>query len=227
MKTRRRHHGFTLLELLVASSMVAILGLSLAAAMHVGFRGRTVAQNQLRAVREAAIAMDIVQQDLQSLLPPTGILAGPFFGVAMGTGGAAADSIEFHTIGRDLGDEQSPLSEGIRRVQLVLRTDLSPPTLVRRVQRNLLASSSTEPVEEPLLRNVRSFAVRYYNGYGWLQEWDSTLRDNVLPLAMEITLELDQPSPNDPQQPYRIRQVIPISTGRLDESADPLEAALE
>jgi type II secretion system protein J len=227
MTRRVRHHGFTLLELLVASSMVAILGLSLAAAMHVGFRGRTVAHNQLRAVREAAIAMDIVQQDLQSLLPPTGILAGPFFGYAMGTTGAEADSLEFHTIGRDLGDDDSPLSDGIRRVQLVLRTDTTPRMLVRRVQRNLLASSVSEAVEEPLVRNVRAFSVRYYNGYGWLQEWDSTLRNNVLPLAMEVTLELDLPSPSNPDQPYRIRQIVPISTGRFVESDDPLEAGLE
>jgi len=213
-----RHRGFTLLELALAAAMVAIIGLTLYAALSIGFRARGSANNQVRAMREAAIALDVVQQDLQSIPPPGGTLTGTFIGYAMGTSGAAADSLTFHAIGRDTDAGDNVFGEGVRRIELALRTDVTPQLLVRRVQRNLLSSVEEEPAEEVLARGVRAFSVRYYDGYGWLDEWDSTLQDNALPQAVELTIELDQPRPNAPDKSYRVTQVIPLPC------ATPLDA---
>lgn len=209
MNRQSRQHGFTLLEVILATAMVAILGLSLYSAMAVAFSARESARNQTLVVRRAAIAMDVIQQDLQSVPPPEGWLAGPFVGGA-GGGIAAADSLEFCTIGRDWGDQESPLSEGMRWVELLLRTDVDPPVLVRRIERNLLSTVVQEPEEEPLVSNVRSFALRYFDGSIWVEEWDSTISDDTLPLAVEVTLELNEPSPMNAEQPYRVTQVIPL-----------------
>jgi hypothetical protein len=190
--------------------MVAMLGLTLYAAMAIGFRARGSAQHQVRAMREAAIAMDVAQQDLQSVVRATGVLRGPFVGYAMGTAGAAADSVEFHALGRDADAADNPLGDGVRRIELVLRTDVTPPVLVRRVTRNLLAPTEPEPDEEVLARGVRSFSVRYFDGYGWSEEWDSTLVENAIPQAVELTLELDLPHPMDAERPYKVTQVVPM-----------------
>jgi type II secretion system protein J len=222
MRRHARHRGFTLLELTLAAAMVAIIGVSLAAALNIGFRARTSANNQVNAMREAAIAIELVQQDFASVVPPTtGVLASHFIGTALGSGETHADSVEFFTIGRDIADD-GPLSEGQRRVQIVLVQDGASGTLVRRVERNLLANVPSTPEEEVLVRNVRSFGVRYFNGYGWLSDWDSTLRENVLPLAVEVNIALDVPSPADASRPYRVSHVIPISTGRFVQMEDPM-----
>jgi type II secretion system protein J len=218
---RAPRRGFTLLELSLAAAIVAMIGLTLYASMAIGFRARGSAYNQVRAMREAAIVLDVVQQDLQSIPPPGGTLSGTFIGYAMGTSGAEADSLEFHTIGRDADAPETPVGEGIRRIELLLRTDVDPPVLVRRVQRNLLAPTEEEPPEEILARGVRAFSVRYYDGYGWAEEWDSTLQDDALPQAVELTIELDQPRPNDPEKRYRVTQVIPLPC------APPLDTGTE
>ncbi len=209
----RRPSGFTLLELVVATAMVAIMALSLYAAMGVGFRARQSVREQTQAARQAAIVLDLVERELQSVMPPTGVLAGPMIAYANGTTGSEADTIEFYAVGADADTGDDPLGEGIRRVQIVPSGD----TLVMRVERNLLSSVQT-PVEDQLLaRGVRAFGLRYYNGYGWQPEWDSTQLGNILPVAVEITIELNDPV--DTTRTYRSARLVPISTGRITTNA--------
>jgi type II secretion system protein J len=218
MRARQGQAGFTLLEILLATAISALIGLVLFSAMSIGFRARTSASDQTRAVRQAGVVLDLIKQDLQSAVVPRGQLAGPFIGYAMGTAGAEADSLQFHTLGRDADD--GPFSDGIRRVQFALRTDVSPTVLVRRVERNLLSVNPRPPLEEVLARDVHAFAVRYYNGFTWSQEWDSSVRDDRLPLAVEVTIELNLPSPADASRRYRAWQIVPLSVGL---PADPEE----
>lgn len=206
--------GFTFLEVMLATAITAVLAASLYAAMYVGFRARLSARAQTAAAREAAVTLDLIERELQSLLPPTGVLSGAFLGYAMGHGGWEADSLEFHALGSDPdAPRDDPLREGIRRVQIVLRQDVNPPTLVRRVDRNLLAPTREAVREEPLASGLKAFAVRYYNGYAWQSEWDSTLMQNRLPLAVEVTVELGDATLGG-VGPYVMTRTIPLSAGR-------------
>jgi hypothetical protein len=36
---------------------------------------------------------------------------------------------------------------------------------------------------------VRAFTVKYYDGSAWQDNWDSTVQNNVLPKAVEVTIE--------------------------------------
>jgi hypothetical protein len=116
--------------------------------------------------------------------------------------------------------EDDPLAEGIRKVEYALRTDVTPPVLVRRVTRDLLSPVETQPEEEILARDVRSFSLRNYDGATWQEEWDSTTLGDVLPMAVMVTIEL-----NDPQaQPgvasaRRSERVVTISCGKMTDSA--------
>jgi hypothetical protein len=46
---------------------------------------------------------------------------------------------------------------------------------------------------------VRSFNLRYYDGLTWQDSWDSTLLDNNIPVAVEVTLELDRSTESQPR----------------------------
>src|SRR5690606_16666531 len=111
-----------------------------------------------------SIVMDLLRQDLESVLPPTGTLAGPFIGQAGGAPGAELDMLEFHALGRNPAAEvDDPLADGARRIAFELRTDVSPPALVRTVEANLLSPVEREPEEEVLAVGVRALAFRYFD----------------------------------------------------------------
>ena len=245
--------AFTLLEMILAMAMVAMLSGALYMSLTIAFKARESAQANIAPVRTATIAMDLLRQDLESVPAPgpaedTAALAGPFVGglqIGQGQSAGTMSSLSFCTVGRDLIAAPAaaqgqvgglaydqPLSEGIRRVELGVRTDLSPPALVRRVWRNLLAQVEEEPQEEILCRGVRSFTVSFYDGITWQPEWDSTLLGDTLPLAVEINLEIDR-NPAQPQQSplltadaaqtYRITRVFPLACAK---PFDPLQSDL-
>ena len=216
--------GFSLLELLLAMAMAAMLALSLYTAMNVALRAKSSANASLEPTRAAMIAMDLIQQDFQSVPPPGDStdddipLSGPFYGEHLpAAGGGDNDSVEFYSIGADAieGDSANapPLSEGVRRIHLQVQSDASGSVLVRRVTRNLMPSSEPAVEEEILCRNVRSFALRYYDGVAWQEEWDSTMLEDNLPLAVAITLELGEP--NADVATKRVTRVVPLPCAKL------------
>lgn len=199
----------------IAIAMTAILGASLYTSMAIAFDARDRTRRQTQAPQLAAIALRVLQGDLASALPPGGGDGGGFVTAFLGT----ADRVEFYAIGRDFmatDQPEDPLSEGMRWIELSYRTDLERPALVRRVERNLLAASPAEPPEEMLLTGIAALTFRYYDGVSWLNEWDSTLHNDALPLAVEVTIELDEPSPIRPTQNYLVTQVIPLSCASLE-----------
>ena len=234
MKHRRSNSGFTLLELILALSMVAMLSLTLYAALTVTVRAKERAYAAVAPVRTTMLAADIVRQDLESVLPCKQLLAGPFIGTSQG----GADVLDFYCLGSDVGwhapptDQQqqgggmgqglglglapatdAPWSDGPRHVVLQLRTDLQPPSLVRSVTRNLLAPTTPTPEDEILCRNVKSFTLRYFDGSVWQDNWDSTTLGDVLPVAVEMTLEavMDDEKPGQPAKIYKVTRVFPLA----------------
>jgi type II secretion system protein J len=225
-RTRSRaQRAFTLIELVLAMALVSMLAASLYASMHIAYQAKRTAERAVAPVRSAAIAADLLSQDLQCALPPTGVLAGPFTGSASDggslPGGGEADVLDFYCVGEDCPPNQQtqPMQEGIRHVELAVRTDVDPPVLVRRIDRNLLASQQQDPEEEILCRGVRLFQVRYYDGTTWYDEWDSTANNDSLPVAVQISLELQMdPAQSGSQQQdsgsgsvYRVTRVIQMS----------------
>ncbi len=186
--------AFTLLEMLVAMAIMAVLAGSLYATLRVAFRARRSATSAVEEVRTVDLALARVQADIASAVVPAGILAGAFVGEP-GTDavGRAADSLLLH--GTATGAEATDGTGDIRMVEFTCAEsdDDTGLVLLRRVTTNLLAPTTPEPEEEVLARGVAAFALRYFDGIDWLDTWDSTTQDNQLPAAVEVTLYLRAP----------------------------------
>jgi len=191
---KRKVPAFTLLEMLLALSMMSMLAGSLYASLHIGFSARESAVAALQPVRAASIAMELLRQDIESALPPSGILAGEFVGVNATTDeGEDGDTLLFHSSAHV--PEIDERACDVRRIELGVEplTDGAGRVLVRKITTNLLSPTVPEPGEEILCRGVRAFNLRYFDGAEWLESWDSTLQGDVLPLAVEVTLQMDAP----------------------------------
>lgn len=187
----RQRRAFTLLELLVATGMTAILAGSLYATLHIAFRARRSALSAVEYVRKAEWALELIRGDIESTVVPRGILAGAFVGEdAADSTGRPSDVLMLHCTA-----DASRATEGtgdIRMVEFACSADADGEgmILLRRVTLHLLATKVEEPAEEALCRGVRSFNLRYFDGTEWLDGWDAGMQGNELPLAMEVTLEL-------------------------------------
>jgi type II secretory pathway pseudopilin PulG len=228
---RRGRAGFTFMEVILATAMMSVIALSLFASLRIAFRARDTALAAVGPARSAEVAADMVRRDLESAMPPTGVLAGSFIGqygsevfqtsavqfyaVAGPAGaGAAATTGGAPGYGAQNGAGDPTQYGGVCRVELLVRASADGGTglLVRRVTRNLLAPSGAEAEEEILCRGVKSFGLMYFDGAQWLDTWDSTLVDNILPSAVEMTLELARPGPagmtSDATPAYRTSRVF-------------------
>jgi prepilin-type N-terminal cleavage/methylation domain-containing protein len=208
---RLRRRGFTFLEVLLASAIMAVIALALYAALRLSLQARDRALSAVGPARAAEIAMGMVRRDIESALPPRGVLSREFIGQT-GPEMPGTSAVRFYAIGTApetvttkpgsnrpaswLQQDPTSAGGGIERVELLIRP--APGTsadgvLVRRVMRNLLSSTEPAPEEEILCRGVTAFQLRYYDGFQWSDEWDSTQYENALPIAVEVTLELTRP----------------------------------
>ncbi len=121
-------------------------------------------------------------------------LNGVFQGVHRGGSGTETDDLLFHTIAYEpTADPNDPLAEGTREVEFYISSDSGAPALIRRVNRNLLSPTQTNGDLEVLCRNIRGFAVQYFDGQTWQTDWDSTQVGDVLPFAVRVTLTMQDP----------------------------------
>jgi len=211
----RAARAFTLLEMLVATALVAVLAGSLYASLSIAFRARRSALAAIEPVHKAALAVAILGEDIRCAVVPKGVLAGPFVGQdGTDAGGHDADTLEFYCTTCTPEPEEG--IGDIKRVELGCEPsdDGKTQVLVRLVTTNLRAPQTVEPQREVLCRGVYAFNLRYFDGYDWLDNWDSTLEDNTLPLAMEVTLQLDDTRQDDPTRGgYRTSQVFLVPCG--------------
>jgi general secretion pathway protein J len=231
MSRSRRHQGFTLLELILAMLIAAMLSLTLYATLNTAIKARRTALAAAHAARVGAIPMDVICHDLESAVRPASTenisafstqlnLNGPFQGVHKGGVGTETDDLLFYTIAYEpTADPNDPLAEGTRQVEYYLSTDSTPPSLVRKVNRNLLSPTQQNGDVEMLCHNVQGFAVQYFDGQTWQTDWDSTQVGDVLPFAVRITLTLVDPDNVNQQtgQPITrtITRTVPIATAKL------------
>lgn len=175
----------------MATGMTAILAGSLYATLHVSFKARRSAHAAVEQVRKVELAIELVRGDVESALVPRGIMAGIFVGEdATDAAGRPSDSLMLHCTA-DAAQETDGLGD-VRMIELSCEPDEDGPgmVLLRRVNVHLLATNVETPDDEVLCRGVRLFDLRYFDGLEWQDEWDSTMQDSVLPIAVEVTLAL-------------------------------------
>jgi len=207
--------GFTVVELVVAMAIAAILSGVLYESLSTAFKAQSAATSSLESSRTAALAMDLLSNDIQNTMQPgtASVLAGSFEGTTStdGHGNPAADLV-FYT--NSFAADHADGNGEIKEVELTVEARPNgEQDLVRRVSANLLSEQGVTPDEETVCRNVAGFNLRYYTGSDWQDTWDSTQEDNTVPAAVEVTLQLQRPGADAAAQNQAASfvRVFPIS----------------
>jgi general secretion pathway protein J len=187
----RRSRGFTLIEVLVATVILAILSIMANRGVSETRLAVERAREHMTRVREVQRAVTLMTADFRQLAPrPVRQLVGDGYQPALQRDPNAIDLVAFsrqgwsNTIGSPRGT--------VQRVTYVLEGT----TLVRRNWNVTDATLANEPVSRDLLTSVDRIEIRYMNsGREWQPQWpplgappEIALR--MRPLAVEIVMVL-------------------------------------
>jgi type II secretion system protein J len=212
--------GFTMIEMLVALAMVAIIAASLTSTLWTVYHTTRQAEAAVKPTDQASIALEYIADDLQSALTPNTTIttATPMVGNFEGTQeqdsrGHEADDVQFYGTA-----ESAQHVDANGEVKLFEYTVEQPVNsndfvLVRRATRNLQPPSvQPEPDEEIICRGVSSFTLQYFDGSNWNVSWDSTQENNELPVAVQVILELEEPTPDGKMNTVKYTRNILLTT---------------
>lgn len=185
----RRAGGFTLLELLVAVAIFAVVGVMAYGGLQAVLAQQVIARDSADRFRQVQFAVQQLTRDLHQLQPRP-------VREELGDGNRSAllaDVRNRHPVEFTRGGWSNPLGLPRAAVQRVAY-QLDGDVLVRLhwfVPDHTLAE---EPVERELLDGVRDFRMRFYGAGGWSDDWPPGLAETdptLLPRAIELLLDLE------------------------------------
>jgi general secretion pathway protein J len=218
-------YGFTLLELLLAILVFAVV----LVAIHLVFFTAIRLRNRTAEAVERSLPLQqtlaIIKRDITNIVPPGGPLSGalqstPTSSSSGDMSGAmnlsSQSGPQFYTA-TGIVDDSTPWAE-VRRVSYILAAptnDTQGLDLYRSVARNLLPVTGDETDNQFLMSGVDYIAFQYYDGNAWRDTWDSTLVDsatgltNNLPRAIKLELQLHNENPTA-GTPAPVQLVVPV-----------------
>ena len=190
--------------------LMVVAAACLYSSLGTAFKTKKIAERNLNPLEDAQAAMELMMQDLRGAAEPNSTLTGDFVGTNERSGTSIdADSLSFYSTNHQINGDTDRITCGIGKIELLLEEPtlnvaarklqtVKTYNLVRRVTDNILADDG-ESVDEILCRHVRSLNFRYYDGESWRDEWDSSESFDIVPLAVEVTLELEPRAEDLPQ----------------------------
>ncbi len=224
---RRLVAGFTLLEVILAMAVGAIVILAVQGVFFGALRLRNTSDQ--RSDRELALyrALDLMKKDFAGLMLPGGVLVADFqtatsYSLETSVPGERVSAEFFTDTGRI--DASSPFAD-VQRVAYYLSPspDSDQYELVRTLSRNLLPTLEDVPEEQPLLEGVESAYFDYFDGSTWTDTWDSAVTSS-LPTAVRLTLQLSGDS-DGAVAPAPVEMVFPIFVSLTSTAAATEEPA--
>ncbi len=187
-----RRNGFTLLEILVASSILSIIGAIVFGALNGVMSAGQGVMEKAELYQTTRFIVRKLTEDLHtaSLFPNN--KEGLFIGEDSGTRKDQSDKIKFTGFGR----RQFFVSHGSDQAEIVWTAKKDSEGHVVALTRSEnshvvdLASFSSAGEEFIVTENLKSFNARYFAGGMWSDSFSSS-HTNILPTAVEVNFTLE------------------------------------
>lgn len=222
--------GFTLIEILIASVLFALVLLGIHSVFYDALRLHDRDVEAVSATLPVEYALGAMKQDLANLVSPgpdsvmVGPLQTPVLGETFFTIGFEGRQVspEFYTTSGRVSDS-APWSN-IRRVMYCIGTmgknaSGEGSDLVRVEWANLLPVFAEEPQVQKLMSGVRDVAFWFYDGSQWVSYWDSEVQSRPLPYAVKVQIELLEASA-PAEEPRTITLVVPVDVDGTTNTVD-------
>lgn len=201
---RRSIHGFTLLEVLVASLGAAILLVAIYGIFGRAVRLRDQAMERTREAEVITYAVDVIRDDLRNAAVTGGLMADGMSGALEGPESRFPGYLRFPTTTGVVSDHE-PFGD-LQEVEYLIVNDPNAEgrpggLLVRVVDRILLAPVRDPMHQEVLLRNVEALEIRFFDGANWVDPWEVVELNRSLPEAISVRIKRGPTGKNQERPP--------------------------
>jgi general secretion pathway protein J len=209
----RRDDGFTLLEMMLAIAITAIVLAVIASSFNAVAHSKTHAGDRLSIDREGRATIWAMSNEIRGAVQtPMAISRVVFVGTGQMRDGLPEDSLTVSTL--DAGHRRSITAFGAEEVvaySLAPNPDHRGWFILTRAQMSGLMIGAADPAPVVLANNVISLHLRYFNGNAWSESWDSSAlpRNQQIPLAVSIDLQLG--ATNGRTFPFSTQVVLPMA----------------
>ena len=213
---RSRKTGFTLVEVMVASTIGAFVMLVAVGTLKAITASAEMVEHNISTAAELRFATNILKRDLVNFYRNENIENTKLIGTAEETGQEGASYLVFYTISRAKARSDQPEGD-IYEVEYYLMKDEEKSLLMRRMWPNP-NKEETEPrgILAVIAENIDVFEVRYFDGEEWSTEWPEEMQ--VLPQLIEVNIVAKPPSRPVPMLESFIVNLTRSVTAAVDDS---------
>ncbi len=204
---RMRYKGFTLAEVLVASTISGFIAVVAVGAMNAISRTAQTVNRVSEVTAEVRFAARMIAQDLANLYRDANPDNVKLLGVSQASETGAPPHLCFYTVGRAKARAEQPEGDvyeveyflGSREESELGRvsdgSQEGDKVLFRRLWPNPDKDREGRGILTPIAENIGIFYLRFYDGREWHGEW--TEETKTLPRLVELTLGTTPPEKGD------------------------------
>jgi prepilin-type N-terminal cleavage/methylation domain-containing protein len=195
--TRRAPRGFTLIEMMLAIGVLAMILAMLASSFSVIAHSKVHAEGRLIVDREGrALLWQLTKELRNAVQTPYTASNVAMFGAGHMSGHMAVDTLTLSTFSAGHRRALTGLTaETIVTYNLTANSNQQGWYVLQRSQQSGLLTSTVTPQTTVLADNVLSLHFRYFDGQRWGESWDSPSlpRGRQLPIAVAIQIQMAAP----------------------------------
>lgn len=181
------NRGFTLLEILVAVTLLGILSAALYGSYFTVLRSRERVSDGMEARRELGSTLDLIRREFASAVFDRNDRRLRFVVEDRDNFGKAASSLELTALIPPSGQGRRESGVSSIRYRLV---EKDKRLILTRRERDIFFES-TDDKGYPQMERISAFLVECHDGTKWVRSWDTAL-NGTLPKMLRVTVQSEE-----------------------------------
>ena len=183
--------GFTLVEVLVASTISVFIALVAAGAIRTMTASNDAVDGAINAAAEVRFAAGLLERDLENFYHNDNIQNTKFIAtLEQLTGDVSASYLIFYTVSRIKARADQPEGD-VYEVEYYLTQEEDKSMLMRRVWPNPNKELEPGGMLTVIAEDIETFEVQYFDGEQWVYEWPEDMQ--TVPQLITVTLTAKPP----------------------------------